>query len=238
MVDKFKIKYDDYGRVFMDAKQIYDALEIRGIKFNEWWTFMLKNTGFKKRQDYIVVDGKYFVNEDLAKYFCREENIQVGHRFNCGDLIMRGYQVTELIEATKHFAEYECLLESAGADNFLINSVREYKASKKNGNDSNDKEHEYKPFHYQGKEFNLFTSEGKPYFIAEEISKMFGIKNLTEILRKIDFNELCPCRIKGKLVTGISEAGLLDLAVISMSKEAKDFYFWFAREFLPKLGVK
>ena len=66
MVDKFKIKYDDYGQAFINAKDIYDALEVKNLRFKRWWKSMVRYTGFRKTVDYIVCNNNFYVTPEMA----------------------------------------------------------------------------------------------------------------------------------------------------------------------------
>ena len=126
MTERFKIKFDDYGRAFISAKEIYDALEVSDVSFKTWWKNMIEDTGYRKSFDYIVRDKKIYISAEMAKCFCREWNIQTAHKNNCAVEIRRGYQISELVEATEYFAKSECLTECVGCDEGIIDAVKQY----------------------------------------------------------------------------------------------------------------
>ena len=222
MVEKFKIKYDDYGCAFINAKDIYDALEVKSVNFKTWWKDMVEDTGYRKSFDYIVCDKKFYVTPEMAQYFCRKWNFQVAYKNNCVAEIIRGYQVADLVEATEHFAKSECLIECAGCDEGIINAIKNH-----------DELGEYKPFIYKEKPFNVFVYSGKPFFIVEEICRILEISNVKEALEHVNEND----KSVRNNVLGVNENGVFDLIYSSRSPEARDFHIWFIRDVLLQLGA-
>ena len=159
MIEKFKIKYDDYGRAFINAKDIYDALEVKNLRFKRWWKSMVRYTGYRKFFDYIVCDNQFYVTPEMAQYFCREWNIQMAHKYGCAVEIRRGYQVADLVEATEHFAKSECLIECAGCDEGIINAIN-----------SNQQ------FFYKNKNVNAFNSSGHYLFNKREFQRILRLQ--------------------------------------------------------------
>ena len=223
MVEKFKIKSDGYGRAFINAKDIYDALEVQSVNFKTWWKEMVEDTGFRKPVDYIVCDKKFYVTPEMAQYFCREWNIQTAHRNNCAVEIRRGYQISDLIKATEHFAKSECFIECAGCDEGIIDAIGR-----------KDDVCKYKPFIYKGKSFDVFIFSGQPFFIVEEICNILEISDVKEALKRVNENDKS---IRNDIL-GVNENGVFDLIYASKSPTARDFHGWFIREVISQLGVK
>lgn len=229
MLEKFKIRYDDHGHAFINAKDVYDALEVKSVGFKTWWKDMTEDTGFRKSFDFIIENKKIYVTPEMAKYFCREWNIQTAHKNDCAVEIRRGYQISDLVEATEYFAKSECLSECVGCDEGIINAIRSQKK---------EIDGEYKPFNYKGKDFGVFILQGQPFFIAEEICEILGISNVAEVLDHIDKGDKFIQKFPDKEVTGINEDGLFSLAFFSKSQKAQDFYIWFVRDVRSQLGAK
>lgn len=217
MVDKFKIKYDDYGQAFINAKDIYDALEVKNLRFKRWWKSMVRYTGFRKTVDYIVCNNNFYVTPEMAQYFCREWNFLIAHKNNCAVEIRRGYQVSDLVKATEHFAKSECFVECANRDKGIIDDIKR------------DIDLVYKD-----KPVNVFYFSGQPFFIVEEICNILEISDIKEALKRVNESD----KSIHNNVLGVNENGVFDLIYASKSPEARNFHGWFIREVILQLGVK
>ena len=159
MLEKFKIKYDDHGHAFINAKDVYDALEVKSVGFKTWWKDMIEDTGFRKSFDFIIENKKIYVTPEMAKYFCREWNIQTAHKNDCAVEIRRGYQISDLVEATEYFAKSECLSECVGCDEGIINAINKFPEI----------------FVYKDKPMNVFNFYSQYLFSEREIQRILGM---------------------------------------------------------------
>jgi len=91
-------------------------------------------------------------------------------------------------------------------------------------------------------DLTLIEIDGNPWFVASEVCKLLGIKNISDAVSRLDDDEKgvselpTPSGTQKKLV--VSESGLYELIFRSNKKSAKAFRKWVTKEVIPSVRKK
>ena len=86
-------------------------------------------------------------------------------------------------------------------------------------------------------QFRYMVIEGEIWFMAADVCKILGIKNVTQAVSNIDedFKHMFNIGLAGRAPIFVNEPGLYNLIFQSRKPEAKKFQRWVYREVLPSI---
>ena len=86
-------------------------------------------------------------------------------------------------------------------------------------------------------QFRYMVIEGEIWFMAADVCKILGIKNVTQAVSNIDedFKHMFNIGLAGRAPIFVNEPGLYNLIFQSRKPEAKEFQRWVYREVLPSI---
>ncbi|PFJ09336.1 hypothetical protein COD67_04720 [Bacillus cereus] len=94
-------------------------------------------------------------------------------------------------------------------------------------------------FDYAGQQVRTIIKEGEPWFVAKDIAEILEIKNIRQVLGKLDEDEKGVYSVYtlggNQKTTIINESGLYSIVLTSRKPKAKAFKRWVAREVIPSI---
>jgi len=86
-------------------------------------------------------------------------------------------------------------------------------------------------------EVRTILVENEPWFVASDICKALEIKNTTDAIKRLDYDEKSRLNLglSGGATNVVNEFGLYNLVLASRKKEAKEFKRWITHEVIPDI---
>ncbi|MBR2207295.1 MAG: hypothetical protein IJ859_00640 [Synergistaceae bacterium] len=104
VVDKFKITYDEVGRMGIDIHQLYSIFEANTeLSFDEWWEYM-KSSHLAENEDFI----NEWVTLEAAKDICQYEILRLAEEHDFADPIFFCYITEEMLSASEYAEKPQC----------------------------------------------------------------------------------------------------------------------------------
>lgn len=109
---------------------------------------------------------------------------------------------------------------------------------------SSTKNNPFRQFNYHGTLVRALIHENKPWFVAKDITDVFGYSDTNKLIKRLDSEDVADIktipvslrdtglRARSKF---LSETGLYEASFNSQSKNATDFRRWIKKEVLPSL---
>ena len=93
---------------------------------------------------------------------------------------------------------------------------------------------------FENREFGKIRAleiKNEPYFIAKDVCEILEIKNTTDVIKRLDSDEVTRLNLGGRQgnVNLVNEYGLYTLILGSRKKEAKQFKRWITHEVIPSI---
>ena len=83
------------------------------------------------------------------------------------------------------------------------------------------------------------TLEGEPWFVAADVCRTLGLRNSSDVIKRLDEDERTLVSIEGASnglpVNAVNEPGLYALILGSRKPEAKAFKRWITHEVIPAI---
>lgn len=92
-------------------------------------------------------------------------------------------------------------------------------------------------FNFKGYDIRTVQIDGEPYFVAIDVTRALEIKNTTDVIKRLDPDEVTRFNLGGLSGTTnmVNEYGLYNLILSSRKSEAKEFKRWVTHEVLPSI---
>lgn len=91
-------------------------------------------------------------------------------------------------------------------------------------------------FNFKGQQVRTINSNGEPWFVASDVTKILGLSNPTMSLQRLDEDERSKFNLGRQGEANIvNEYGLYNLVLASRKPEAKKFKRWVTHEVLPAI---
>ena len=105
---------------------------------------------------------------------------------------------------------------------------------------NNSKNNALQLFRYDKNNIRTYTKDdGSIWFIAADVCRVLGLKNVTKALYGLDSDELTLLLVRAggqkREMNAVSESGLYSLIFKSRKEEARNFSRWVRREVLPSI---
>ena len=88
-----------------------------------------------------------------------------------------------------------------------------------------------------GSSVRTITKDGEPWFVLTDVCKPLGIKNATDVAKRLDKDELARFNLGGRpgVVNIVNESGMYAVVLRSDKPTAKKFRKWITSEVLPAI---
>lgn len=213
MTDRFKISYDEVGRMGIDVHELYDIFKAyTKMSFDEWWGYMKKNH-LEANEHFI----REWITVEAARDICRYEILRIAEAHDFADPVLFVYVAEEILTASESAEKMAC------SDEFIA-GIKDGVAKLLN---EDEEKGTLRIYDYEGEKIFIFEFDGQLWFSSEQVCDILKILDISQL----EDDE----KMTRDDATIINEAGLFKLISSVNTLEAKNFKQWLVREVLSKI---